>query len=226
MSSRSDPLAPRDEAASPSAVERLTPWRARTLRRATRVDLAYCAAVLALAGLALWSGNASARRLSPGGATKVAEVLDELELPRALPNAVLARDDGVESRLWDVAAQPRTIVNIYAPWCAPCQEELPALVSGTAEHPDRLAVVVGPDEDPREVRKQLDNLGLRDLRFHTDTRREIHTGGRVTALPTTFLIGRRGRVHERIVGYSEFRLRMLMYKSTTGQTVPTSDDGS
>ena len=209
-----------------SSPPELTPWRARTMRRATRVDLVYCAVVLALAALALWSGNASGRRLSPGGATKVAEVLDELELPRALPNAVLVRDDGVEARLWDVAAAPRTIVNIYAPWCAPCQEELPVLVSGTARHPDRLAVVVGPDEDPLEVRKQLDNLGLRDLRFHVDARREIQTGGRVTALPTTFLIGRRGRVHERIVGYSEFRLRMLMYKVTAGQTSPTSDDGS
>jgi len=198
--------------------ERLTPWTARLLRRATGIDLAYCAAVLLLAALALGSGNASARHLSPDGARSAAKLLDELELPRALPNALLARDDGTEARLWDVAVGPRTIVTFYAPWCAPCQEELPILVQGTSAHPDRLAVIVGPDEEPAEVRKKLDNLGLKDQRYHVDTRREVETGGRVSALPTTFLIGRMGRVHERIVGYSEFRLRMLISKSAAGET--------
>jgi len=87
-------------------------------------------------------------------------------------------------------------------------------------------VIVGPDEEPAEVRKKLDNLGLKDQRYHVDTRREVETGGRVSALPTTFLIGRMGRVHERIVGYSEFRLRMLISKSAAGETASSTDDGS
>ena len=221
--------------APPAAVEaplpvsdagRLTPWRARLLRRVTRVDLAYCSAVLLLAALAVGAGNAAARHLSPDGARSAAKVLDDLELPRALPNALLARDDGREERLWDVAVAPRTIVTFYAPWCAPCQEELPTLVQGTSDHSDRLAVIVGPDEDPAEVRRKLDNLGLKDQRYHVDTRREVETGGRVSALPTTFLIGRMGRVHERIVGYSAFRLSMLISKAASGETATSTDEGS
>ena len=204
----------------------LTSWQARTLRRATGVDVAYCAAVLLLAALALGAGNAAARYLSPAGSQSAAKVLDELELPRALPNALLARDDGLEERLWDVADGPRTIISFYAPWCAPCQEELPILVAGTAGHPERLAVIVGPDEDPAEVRKKLDNLGLKDQRYHVDTRREVETGGRVKALPTTFLIGRMGKVHERIVGYSEVRLRMMLFKTAPGENALPSDAGS
>ena len=205
---------------------RLTPWQARLLRRATAADTAYCIAVLLLAALALLTGNAAARYLSPDGARSTAKVLDELELPRALPNALLARDDGREERLWDVAAASRTIVTFYAPWCAPCQEELPTLVRGTKDHPDRLAVIVGPDEDPAEVRRKLDNLGLKDQRYHVDTRRELETGGRVSALPTTFLGGRRGRVHERLVGSSTFRLSMLISKATHGEFAASTDEGS
>jgi thiol-disulfide isomerase/thioredoxin len=195
------------------------------LRRASRADVVYCAGVLALTGLTLWSGHRAARHLSPEGAQSAARLLDDLELPGALPNAPLVRDDGMETRLWEVTTAPRTLLTFYAPWCGPCQEELPALVSGTSAHPNRLAVVVGPDEDQAEVRKQLDNLGLKDLRFHIDAKRELEGGGRVTALPTTFLMGRMGRVQERIVGYSGFRLQMLIYKATTGENFPV-DDGN
>lgn len=195
----------------------LTPWRAWTLRRATPVDVAYCLGVVLLAAVTLWTGRGAVRHLSPDGAQRTARFLDDLELPRRLPNAILVRDDGVETRLWELTSAPRTILAFYAPWCGPCQEELPILVAGTSQHRDRLVVVVGPDEDHAEIRKQLANLGLKDVRFHVDARRELESGGRVTALPTTFLMGSMGAVQERIVGNSPFRLQMMIMKATTGQ---------
>jgi thiol-disulfide isomerase/thioredoxin len=207
-----------DQAASATADQDvLTRWRARTLRRFTAVDLAYGGAVIGLVALVLWSGHAAARHLSPSGAQGVSSLLDDLELPTLLPNAVLVRDDGASTKLWDASPAPRTLVSFYAPWCAPCQEELPMLVRATAAHPGTLMVVVGPDEEPVEVRKKLDNLGLKDLRYYVDAKRELETGGRVTALPTTFLIGKLGRVQERIVGYSGFRVQMLAYKALGGE---------
>ncbi len=135
-----------------------------------------------------------------------------------MPNAALVRDDGVPARFWDITRAPRTIVSFYAPWCGPCQEELPLLARLISKTPDRLAVVVGGDEDPSEVRKKLENLGLKDLHFYVDASRQLESGGRVTALPTTFLIRRMGRVQERIVGYSGFRLQMLIMKATGDDT--------
>ena len=205
-------------ASAPAQPEILTRWRARTLRRFTGVDVAYCGTVVGLVALALWSGHAAARHLSPSGAESVSRLLDDLELPSVLPNAPLVRDDGANTRLWDASTGPRTLISFYAPWCAPCQEELPMLVTATSAQPERLMVVVGPDEEAVEVRKKLDDLGLKDLRYYVDAKRELEAGGRVTALPTTFLIGRAGRVKERIVGYSAFRLHMLTIKALTGET--------
>lgn len=213
-----DPAAASQGASGAPQQEVLTRWRARTLRRFTGVDVAYCGTVVGLVALALWSGHAAARHLSPSGAESVSRLLDDLELPSVLPNAPLVRDDGANTKLWDVSTAPRTLISFYAPWCAPCQEELPTLVTSTSAQPERLMVVVGPDEEAVEVRKKLDDLGLKDLRYYVDAKRELEAGGRVTALPTTFLIGRAGRVKERIVGYSAFRLQMLTIKALSGET--------
>ena len=198
----------------------LTPWTARLLRRATKADALYGACVVALAVLSVGSGRVAARHLSPEGAGSASRLLDELELPSALPNARVTRDDGVAARLHELTRESRTIVTFYAPWCGPCQEELPVLVRGTSQDPARLVVVVGADEEPREVRRKLDNLGLKDFRYYVDTDGQVQAGGRVTALPTTFLLGRAGRVLERVVGNSEFRLHMLVYKATDESAIP------
>jgi thiol-disulfide isomerase/thioredoxin len=202
----------------------LTPWRARLLHRVTKADLLYAASVVALAVLAVASGRVAARHLSPEGAAAASRLLDELELPGALPNAEVTRDDGVPTRFHELTREPRTIVTFYAPWCGPCQEELPVLVGGTSRHPHRLVVVVGADEEPREVRRKLDNLGLRDLRYYVDTDGQVQAAGRVTGLPTTFLLGRGGRVLERVVGYSPVRLSMLVHRATDGDALPFAHD--
>ena len=198
----------------------LTPWTARLLRRPTRADAVYGLTVLLLAALSVWSGRVAARHLSPDAAASSSRLLDELELPGALPNATLTRDDGVVTRLHELATERRTLVNFYAPWCGPCQEELPVLVRSTSQHPDRLVILVAADEDAREVRRKIDNLGLKSLRYYVDTEGQVQAAGRVTALPTTFLIAGSGRVLERVIGNSEFRLQMLIYKAANEGAVP------
>jgi hypothetical protein len=163
----------------------LTPWAARLLRRAAKADAIYGACVLALAILSVWSGRMAAHHLSPEGAASASRLLDDLELPSAFPNAPLIRDDGQTTRLYEQTRESRTIVSFYAPWCGPCQEELPILVSGTSQRPSSLVVVVGSEEEPREVRRKLDNLGLKDLHYYVDTDGQMQAGGRVTAPPFT-----------------------------------------
>ena len=37
--------------------------------------------------------------------------------------------------------------------------------------------------------------------------------GKVKSIPTTFLVARKGWIKERVVGYSPFRLRLLLSKT-------------
>lgn len=129
----------------------LTRWQALTLRPVDKRDLGFALLVFGLVALSIWSGRSAARQLSPSGAREAGELLAQLDLPRSLPDALLVRDDGTASRLWDIAAGERTIVTFYAPWCAPCQQELPRLHAAIKDKPESLVVVVGHDEQSEVV---------------------------------------------------------------------------
>jgi thiol-disulfide isomerase/thioredoxin len=174
--------------------------------------------LVVLAGVAVIGNRVASRHSAPDSAQGSSTMLDDVELPRSVPNAYLIRDDGVAETLFELTRGPRTIVAVYAPWCQPCQVELPRLVEGLAKVPESLVVVVGNDEDPVLVRRQLDNLGLKALHYHVDAKEELTRGARVSALPTTLLLGRVGRVRDRVVGYASYRTMMLVYKVRAGGT--------
>ena len=55
-------------------------------------------------------------------------------------------------------------------------------------------VVISADEDREHTSRQLANIGLSHLGFYVDTTGALAREGRVTALPTTFVISKRGQV--------------------------------
>ena len=195
---------------------KITWWQAKNLRSASRGDIWFVVTILLLAFASIWSGNMMALYLSPSGAATVSDILDDLQMPGRLPNAPLVSENGTIAKLWDLADSPRTVVSFYAPWCSPCQRELPEVVEYTKEKKN-LLVIISSEEDPIETRRQLDNLGLRETEFLVDVSGEIMSQGKVKSLPTTFLIGKKGRVRERVVGYSEFRLRRLIEMGDVGE---------
>jgi thiol-disulfide isomerase/thioredoxin len=186
------------------------------MRRARFSDAACALAIVVLAGSAIGLGRAAARHVAPDEARHISSLLDDLETPSRLPNIALVRDDGTPATLWDLLKASRTVVSFYAPWCAPCQEELPELVRQTAgKDPQPMIVVVGSDEDPADVRKQFANLGLNEQHYFVDASGELERAARVTALPTTYLVRRMGRVEQRLVGFSQFRFQMLVMRAVS-----------
>ncbi len=198
-----------DKTMIPSIV---TWWQARNLRSITRKDLCFLFIILVFGFLAIWSGNMYVMHLTPVGAISVSGILDELQMPRQLPDAPLHSEDGEMLSMWSLSDKARNVVSIYAPWCAPCQKELPHLVDELKDTKNLLVIISGQD-DAIKTRKQLNNLGLTDIKFYMDISNGIMKEGKVTSVPTTFLVGRKGRVKERVVGYSEYRLDRLIRKA-------------
>ena len=91
------------------------------------------------------------------------------------------------------------LLNLWATWCIPCREEMPALdrLQQTAGGPDFEVVAVSIDTARLEKRQAfLDSVGVKSLAFYADPKADafqlLRAAGKVEGLPTSWLIGKDG----------------------------------
>jgi peroxiredoxin len=91
------------------------------------------------------------------------------------------------------------LLNFWATWCAPCIEEMPALIALHHERPDLAIVAVSIDEDPEAysrfiARRHVDLITVRDPA--QKAAQLYHSEG----WPETYIIDRSGIIRRKIVG--------------------------
>ena len=116
----------------------------------------------------------------------------------------------------DANGRPRTLadyrgkvvlLNIWATWCAPCREEMPALdrLQAQVGGPAFQVLAVSVDQQgPAIARRFLAEIGVKSLDFYID--RSARAAFRLNApgLPVTLLIDREGREVGRKLGAAEW----------------------
>ena len=114
--------------------------------------------------------------------------------PRPAPQTAFADGEGRTVTLADFRGRV-VLLNLWATWCGPCVEEMPAL--------DRLQAALGGDDFTvlalsldrkglEVVRPFYEKLALKHLAIHVDDRNEMAEALGVRALPSTILIDRAG----------------------------------
>ncbi|WP_414472092.1 thiol:disulfide interchange protein TlpA [Microvirga sp. M2] len=180
----------------------------------SRLRVAGLAAVTLLAGGAAWYGlshrgagvaqagecrasTAAADNLKPLAKGELA-ALGVSSAPKPPPGISFAGSDGQAQSLADFKG--RTIlVNLWATWCVPCREEMPALDKLQAElgGGDFQVVAINVDtRNPDKPRAWLQDNGIRNLAYYADpTGKVLQTlqkTGHVVGLPTTFIVDATG----------------------------------
>lgn len=92
-----------------------------------------------------------------------------------------------------------TLVNLWATWCVPCREEMPALDKLQAKMGSKDFEVVAINVDTARLERAKDflkDIAVKNLAFYSDPKADVfyrlRTAGKVVGLPTTFLVGRDG----------------------------------
>jgi thiol-disulfide isomerase/thioredoxin len=93
------------------------------------------------------------------------------------------------------------LLDFWATWCGPCQIEIPGFVTLQARYRDQGLVIIGVamDNSPEPVREFYREFRMNYPVVMGDERISELYGG-ILGLPTTFVIGRDGRIYARHVG--------------------------
>jgi peroxiredoxin len=111
------------------------------------------------------------------------------------PDLSLTNLDGKPVSLADYHGQV-VLVNLWATWCPPCKEEMPALESYYRKHADQgFAVVAINDGDPTsDVIKFVKDYGLSFPVWLDPTYIATEKAFKTLNLPSSFVIDRDGQV--------------------------------
>jgi thiol-disulfide isomerase/thioredoxin len=124
------------------------------------------------------------------------------EGPKPLPEFALTDPEGVRREIGHFRGKG-VVLNLWATWCPPCVEEMPAL--------DRLSsllagdgILVIPASSDRGGRAQVEpfyaRTGIRNLGIWLDPGSAAMRAFKARGLPTTILIDREGRERGRLEG--------------------------
>jgi len=99
------------------------------------------------------------------------------------------------------------LLNVWATWCVPCREEMPALdrLQGRLGGEDFVVIPLSIDrEGVAAVKPFYQRLGLEKLGIYVDLSGRGSRGLALPGVPTTLLIDREGREIARKMGAAEW----------------------
>ncbi len=118
--------------------------------------------------------------------------------PQPMPDLAFTGPDGKPVKLSDFRGRG-LLLNLWATWCVPCRQEMPALdrLEARLGGPEFQVVAVNVDtarlDRPRAF---LREIGVKSLAFYADNTANVFEvlkeDGKVLGLPTTILVDRNG----------------------------------
>ena len=141
--------------------------------------------------------QALATRLEPLVHGEVAALM-LAKTPRTLPDLSFNGPDGTRTSLKAFAGKT-VLLNLWATWCIPCRQEMPALDRLQAAQGGADFEVVAVNIDTARLEKpraMLNDLGVKNLVFYADPAAEVfqtlRSFSKVQGLPATLLVDRQG----------------------------------
>jgi len=127
--------------------------------------------------------------------------------PQPAPDVAFTGVDGARHTLGEFHGR-LVVLNLWAPWCAPCVKELPALAAlQSALSEQQFAVVavdVGHRDTPATAKEFLAQHGAKSFKAYTDSNAAMLRTFGAYGLPVSILIDGEGRQIGRALGPADW----------------------
>ena len=174
----------------PKRAARVPVTRAQRRTIGASVGLAVGLLVLIAAGVAMWGNGMGARARATGRPLA----------GQPAPGFTVRLLDGSTLTLSDLRGRV-VVINFWATWCPPCEDELPALQAVGEAYGPRGVVVVGIafQDEETDVREMMTRFGIA-YPVGMDVGERISSDYGITGVPETFIVDPEGRVASLHIG--------------------------
>lgn len=127
-----------------------------------------------------------------------------IEIGKSAPDFELTKLDGTNVKLSDLKGK-KVILNFWATWCGPCQQEMPDMEAFYKEHKENveiLAVNYTPSEKGGEEEKVSNFIKEKGITFPVllDKNIDVTTAYKVITIPTSYFIDTKGVIQDKFIG--------------------------
>ncbi len=120
------------------------------------------------------------------------------------------QEDGKDFSFADVTKGKVVLLNFWGTWCPPCRMEIPDLVklSKNLAGKDFLMIGIALERNPTSALKKVENFAKSQnmpyYLFIDSSNDIVRRYGGINAVPTTYIIGKDGKIAETIVGMRDY----------------------
>jgi len=124
-----------------------------------------------------------------------------------VPSFTLKTLDGEIFNIVDHVGEKVIIINFWATWCPPCRAEIPGFVKLFEKYRDKGLLIVGISLDRGSNAESIVRNFIKEYKVNypamMGNEEVVKKFGGITAIPTTFILDKKGEIVRKIIGYRD-----------------------